>query len=201
MNPSLQKIFAQWYTPELLNNSVEGASSVAGTEKIRKEILELIQRRQISSLFDAGCNDCGWMSLIAKHVDYQGGDISHVLINTIAKQHPELKISVHDITTDPIPKVDLLFCRDVTIHLSNQDRRRLWQNWYNSSVPWILTTHIQDCFENLDITYQDDEFPWAPVNWEISPWMFPKPVEIIDEYGPHGRCLALWNRSQFEGIL
>ena len=27
------------------------------------------------------------------------------------------------------------------------------------------------------------------------------PVDKLDEYGPDGKCLALWHRSQFEGIL
>jgi hypothetical protein len=201
MNLTLQQMFSQWYTPDKLNNSTDGSSSVAGTEKIRKEILELIQRHNIRSMFDAGCNDCGWMSLIVKHVDYCGGDISESLIRLVTTQYPELKVSVHDITTDAIPLVDLLFCRDVAIHLGNQDRKKFWQNWYNSNTPWILTTHIQDCNENLDIGYHHDKFPWTPVNWEINPWNFPKPIETIDEYGPNGRCLALWHHSQFKGIL
>lgn len=201
MNPALQDIFSSWYHPSKTNNKVDGASSKSGTQQIRKLMIELFDRYQIKKIFDAGCNDCNWMYLLSEHIEYQGGDISPSMIAGVKADYPDLNVAVHDITSDPIPSVDLLFVRDVAIHLNNQDRRKLWENWYNSNVPWILITHIQDCSVNSDIEYVDNQFPFSAVNWELDPWNFPQPTDLIDEYGPNGRCLALWHRAQFEGIL
>jgi hypothetical protein len=201
MNPKLQDIFSSWYHPSTTNNKVDGASSKSGTQQIRKLMIELFDQYQIKKIFDAGCNDCNWMYLLSEKIEYQGGDISPSMIAGARADYPGLNVAVHDITSDPIPSVDLLFVRDVAIHLNNQDRLKLWKNWYNSSVPWILITHIQDCLLNNNIEYVTDQFPFSAVNWELDPWNFSKPTDLIDEYGPNGRCLALWHRDQFKEIL
>ena len=200
MNVELQEIFSRWYRPELLQNSVDGASSVAGTTQLRFRIVELFQRYNITSIFDAGCNDCGWMSLVMPYVRYHGGDISRHLVKDLQQRKPELDIVLHDITTDTIPAVDLLFVRDVAIHLNNKDKLQMWKNWISSEVPWILTTHIRDVDKNIDFEYSDN-FPFSAMNWELEPWNFPAPADAIDEYGPGGRCLALWHRDQFKGLI
>jgi hypothetical protein len=201
MNLILQKIFSKLYSPTQTGGNLTGASSVSETYQLRDKIVGLFEKYKISSIFDAGCNDCNWMKRVGQFVQYQGGDISLAMVADAWRRHPELDIVLHDVTTDPIPKVDLLFVRDVAIHLNNQDRLKLWKNWYDSSVPWILITHIQSCLLNNDIDYITDQFPFSAVNWELGPWNFPKPTDLIDEYGPKGRCLALWHRDQFKEIL
>lgn len=201
MNKFLQRLFTNWYHPDQTDNKVGGASSLAGTVKLRDQLVELFKRRQIKSIFDAGCNDCNWMNRISEYVEYHGGDISLGMIAEAWRNYPELDIILHDITTDPVPAVDLLFVRDVAIHLNNEDRLKLWKNWYNSNVAWIMITHCQDEFDNQDIEYKDNQFPFSSVNWEIDPWNFPVPIDSVYEYKPGGRCMALWHRDQFKGIL
>lgn len=202
MNTQLQKIFSFFYTPGLTNNTEHGASSKAGTAELRDKIVELFDRHNIRSIFDAGCNDCNWMQIISQYVDYHGGDISLAMVAECWRQWPELDIIVHDVTTDPIPEVDLLFVRDVAIHLNNKDKLSLWKNWMNSSVPWILITHNRkEVVVNEDTKYMRKQLPFAAADWELAPWNFPPPTDFVEEYKPGGRCMALWHQDQLKGIL
>lgn len=197
MNPELKKYFERWYAPHLINNS-SGASSVSGTALLRSRMLDLFREHKIYSVFDAGCNDCNWASLLAHYVRYLGGDISEPLIQNARNQYPELELQIHDVTTDPIPSVDLLLCRDVAIHLSTDHKQQLWNNWYRSGVPWILITHHYDQNANQEVVYTNT-FPFGFVNWTLPPWNFPAPTHVLLD--PQSNSLALWHRTQFEGIL
>lgn len=201
MNPLLQTIFSNWYHPTTTDNKTSGASSQSGTVNLRKQMLDLFEKYNIKSVFDAGCNDCNWMSTISHAIQYYGGDISPAMIDDVKINYPNLQVSVHDITSDPVPEVDLLFVRDVAIHLNNNDKLAVWRNWYQSKVEWIMITHCPDQLINQDFQYQEDQFPFASANWQIDPWNFPSPVDSAYEYNPGGRCMAMWNRSQFRGIL
>ena len=200
MNLVLQKLFSRFYTPEFsANHNVP--SRVSGTVDLRIKLEELFQRHHIRSIFDAGCNNCNWMKLLSQFVDYHGGDISLATVAQVWQRYPELDVILHDITTDPIPAVDLLFVRDVTIHLDHADKTRLLQNWSRSSIPWILVTHYRDMLENQQQQYRPGELLVDLVHWQIAPWLFPAPVDVVDEYGAGGKCMALWHRDQLKGIL
>lgn len=207
MNYQLQKLFSIFYSPDQTQNAENGASSIKGTHNLRRDIAELFKKYNIKSIFDAGCNDCGWISRLQDYLffEYQGGDISLAMVADVWRRRPELDVQVHDATTDPFPTVDLLFVRDVAIHLNNQDKRKLWQNWIASGIPWILITHNKEIQEgiqvNEDFEYNGFDFPHASANWEIEPWKFPPPTDIIWEYGIGGRAMGLWHRNQLAGIL
>lgn len=206
MNQQLQKLFSVIYSPALTKNDTSGASSVADTKNLRTQIEQLFATHNIHSIFDAGCNDCGWMSRVVDNtkVKYQGGDISIAMVADVWRRRPELDVQVHDATTDAFPTVDLLFVRDVAIHLNNKDKRKLWQNWILSGIPWILITHnkeIRPGIETNDDFEYSDGFPHASANWELDPWNYPSPTDIIWEYGQNGRAMGLWHRNQLVNIL
>jgi hypothetical protein len=202
MNSHLQKLFTKLYSPDQTKNSEHGASSVQDTVDLRQRIENLFVQYNIKSMFDAGCNDCEWMSRLVgnTHVAYQGGDISLAMVAHAWRTRPELDVQVHDATTDPFPVVDLLFVRDVAIHLNNADKKKLWQNWLDSNIPWILITHNLESKHNSDFEYTN-EFPFAMINWQIDPWNFPAPVGQVWEYEINGRCMSLWNQNQFKGKI
>ena len=199
MNLDLQKLFSLAYGPYRSDNS-NGASSVEGTARLRENVIALLKKHQIKSMFDAGCNDSNWSQFLAESIDYQGGDISLAMIAHVWDKRPWMDVRLHDATTDPFPDADVLFVRDVAIHLNNRDKMKLWNNWYSSTIPWILITHNLEVDTNSDFEYSN-QFPWSPANWEITPWNYPAPVDRIWEYGPDGRSMSLWNRDQFRNIL
>lgn len=196
MNIFLQNIFSKWFDAGGIPPEHErGPSSIAGTELFRKSLINVIQKYQISSIFDAGCQDACWAHLLQQHVTYIGGDISPSLIQSAKASYPAIEFHVHDITEDSFPDVDMLMVRDVAIHLSNKYKLMLLQNWMRSDIPWLLITQEWSCADNQDIIHGND-FPWQPVNWRRPPWNFPEPVERLDDIGIGSGRMSLWHKDQ-----
>lgn len=202
MNSDLQKLFTRFYNPKDQEpEPTRGPSSIEGTKKICDELWPLFERHGIRSMFDAGCNDCVWAQAIDARIIYSGGDISAEIIAEAQRCYPHLNVQVFDITTDPIPAVDVLFMRDVAIHLCNADKLKMLQNWLDREIPWLLTTTEPAHPENLEIEYNADGFPWAGINWQLPPWNFPKPQDCIVEQEHQSRRLALWHRDQLKDLI
>jgi hypothetical protein len=203
MNLYLQKLFSNFYNAlDTSRDNSTGASSIDGTKKLRDELLTLFKKYHIKKMFDAGCNDCEWSrTLDFSDFEYQGGDISLSMVSRAWTKSPHLNVILHDITTDPIPDVDVLFIRDVTLHLNNQDRRLVIKNWIDSSVPWLLITQSSYVSYNTDVIYTN-YFPASEVNCCIVPWNFPPPIDQIFEFDTNqGRCMALWHRDQIKDLV
>ena len=61
MNKDLQRFMNQFYRQSIQpKNSDRGFSSYDGTQYLRNNIIKLFEKHSIQSIFDAGCNDCGW---------------------------------------------------------------------------------------------------------------------------------------------
>lgn len=167
-------------------------STMEYTEDLRILIPALLERYAIRSMFDAGCGDRNWMKHTVLSCSYLGGDLAEDFIEI-----GEGLVISHDITVDPIPQVDLVFIRDVAIHLCDADRLKLLQNLAASNCRYVLMTH---CFntENRDVNYTS--FPFSDVNWTIQPWSLPNPLELIRETINH-KCLALWTIQQIRECL
>ena len=203
MNLNLQRLFSLAYTPEQQAKEDRLASSLEWTQKLRDELPALYARHGIHSMFDAGCNDCSWSSRLDHTIDYHGGDISLPMVASVWKNYPDLDVILHDITTDPLPQVDVLFVRDVTIHLNTADKQRVLRNWIDSWIPWLLITHDEYEQQNRDFKYGEEHFPLGWVNWGLAPWNFPAPTDQIYEVDrdESGRCMALWHRNQLKDLV
>ena len=194
------KLMSWYYKPVLQRNDANrGGSSMEYTAKLRRELPDFFKKHNICSVFDAGCNDCSWMSTIIDNLDYHGGDVSIDMVTDLQSRRPDLKVFHHDVTTDPLPLVDLLFIKEViilevTIHLNNADKKKVIQNWLSSGITWLMVTHDEN-ENNLDYEYTAG-FPFAQVNWEKDPWCFPKPTDVVYEGSRAGRCMALWHKDQ-----
>lgn len=203
MNTALQKIFSFWYTSAKQSPEPRrGASSIEFTKTLRLMVPPLFKKYNIISMFDSGCNDCTWASRWEDSIKYSGGDISLSMVSEAWNNFPHLDVRLHDATTDPFPNVDVIFCRDVAIHLNNQDKRKLLNNWISSQVSWLMITHDETLTSNRDFEYSVDSFPLAPVNWCIDPWNFPPPKDSVYEIkdSDRGRCMALWHRDQIRKL-
>tara|TARA_B110000503_G_scaffold38328_1_gene62881 strand:- start:707 stop:1309 length:603 start_codon:yes stop_codon:yes gene_type:complete len=200
MNNNLMKTMSVLFTPDQQRVDLDrGGSSAKHIEKLIAELIPLFNKYNIQSMFDAGCNDCRIGIAISPPITYYGGDISAAMVADSWKNRPQFNINLHDATTDSFPNVDLLFVKDVSIHLSYADKLKLCNNWMSSDIPWIMITH--DEFEkNSDFDYKDG-FPFAHVNWEVEPWNFPSPTDVIYEVDNAGRCMALWHRDQLMELI
>src|SRR5665648_506237 len=81
-----------------------------------------------------------------------------------------------NIVSDKLPKADLILIRDCWVHLSNSDIFLCINNLKHNNIKYLLTTSFTNRKSNNEL---DDI--WRPLNLELSPFNFPKPIELINE--------------------
>ena len=126
-NSTLEKIFTEIYEKNMWTDKESRSgtgSSLKKTKSLRKALPQLFKDYSINSILDIPCGDFNWMREVnLKSISYIGADIvEEINQNNIKKYLAENKKFVKmDILKDNLPKVDLIFCRDLFIHLSYED--------------------------------------------------------------------------------
>ncbi len=180
-----------------LGESVSGpGSELKVTEKTRYALSELLKRFSISSIADAPCGDYHWM----RHVNignctYLGLDIVDELIqkNSSLFGSDKIRFQHANLIDNVIEKVDLIICRDMLAHLTDEQIFKVIRNFKASGAKYLLATTNYAVQSN---TYIDRAGDWRKLNLEAAPFNFPRPLAIIEEDVPftweQGKHLALW---------
>lgn len=178
--------------------SVSGeGSNLTQTQQIQTELPALLKTRQVNVLLDLPCGDFRWMQFIDFSItSYIGADIVPEIISQNQEKYGQLNrdFMLLDLTQDPLPSADLIFCRDCFVHLSFADIFRALANVKNSKLTYLLTTTFTKCQINEEITTGD----WRVLNLERSPFNFPPPLHLINEQCSEGngkfqdKSLGLW---------
>jgi len=177
-----------WGDPESVSG---GGSSTAATERVRTALPPLLRRLQVETLLDAPCGDFHWMQEIASHVrQYIGVDIVSSLIehNKSAYETERIQFRVANIAEDPLPKADLILCRDCFIHLPERMIRAALRNFLRSGARYVLLTNEAGAGPYRDIAIGS----FRSLDLRAAPFVFPAPLEIIQEDETTGRQLCLW---------
>ena len=181
-------------------------SELAYTENLIKFLPEVFKKFNIKTIIDAPCGDFNWMKHVPmeKSVHYIGIDIVPALIisNQTKYNSSQYQFLSGDITSDPLPKADLLFCRDCLFHLNYNDIYRVFKNFVESDNKWILTTtHINTSnFTNTDIRTGS----FRNIDLFSFPFSLPKDVHyrIEDFVAPaQPREMCLWDKEQIRAKL
>ena len=180
------------------NESVSGRGSEMGrTEIVRKELPKVIDTIGARSLLDIPCGDFNWMKAadLSKIERYIGADIVERLIHSNQQNHGRhgVEFRLLDITSGPLPKVDLILCRDLLIHLSDADIWKSLKAIKDSNSKYIsLTT-----YRNLDTNYDITTGALHRINLERPPYNFQIALRYIEENGRIGarKSLGLWRVS------
>jgi 2-polyprenyl-3-methyl-5-hydroxy-6-metoxy-1,4-benzoquinol methylase len=169
-------------------------SSLMATTNLRAALPLLIREMGISSVLDMPCGDFYWAKEINwSGLKYIGADIVPELIEENRKRYGQrgLEFIVLDGISESLPKVDLIICRDLLIHLPNAIAKEVITNIKQSGAKWLLTTHYKSIKRNRDIRLGS----FRPVNLTLSPFELPQPLKTLqdDNYLKlWGRTLALW---------
>jgi len=134
-------------------------------------------------MVDAPCGDFFWMQYMDLPIEqYIGVDIVKKLIGINQAKYANEKISFQhiDITSQVLPKVDIVLCRDCLGHLSNAEVMKVIRLLKKSGCKYFLTTSFLIPRKQRDI-YTGG---WRAINLLVEPFCFPPPLEIINE-----RCL------------
>lgn len=182
-----------------------GAASVSGlgsvpeaTATLLGELSSLVRQLEVRSLVDAPCGDAGWIAPIAEQVDYTGVDIVPALVaagtERVTQGEFRGRFMLADLTRDPLPRADLILCRDCLVHLSFANVHRALEQFSASGSAWLLAT----TFPELDHNENCEDGDWRGLNLELEPFNLPPPVALIDERceeadgGWADKSLGLW---------
>ncbi|MBR0689295.1 class I SAM-dependent methyltransferase [Bradyrhizobium manausense] len=185
------------------------ATSVSGlgsenraTAAIREALPGLLQRLGARSLLDAPCGDAGWIGSMKAGVEYTGIDIVPSLIaaNTARAARGEVRgrFLVADVTRDPLPRCDVILCRDCLVHLSFQNIVRAIARFRASGAQFLLATTFPEWDDNRDCEDGD----WRALNMTMPPFNWPSPRELINERCDEGdggwrdKSLGLWRLAR-----
>jgi hypothetical protein len=185
-----------WGTAE---ESVSGpASSLERTVAIRRELPGLLSELGARSLLDIPCGDFHWMSHANLPLqEYIGADIVDELIEANRSRHAAAgrRFEVIDLITGPLPRADVVLCRDCLVHLSLTKALHAVSNIIASGSTWLLATTFPGAVAKNRDTLTGG---WRMLDLTLPPFNFPSPRCEIDEewpQWPHKR-LALWNISE-----
>ena len=199
----MKEIFEHIVRHKKWKKSTCGPGSTIGyTQNIREKLKPLLIKHNIKSMFDAPCGDYSWMSMInvQEVVNYSGGDIVEFMIEDNKKNYPTVNFKVFDLTVDSIPDVDLLFCRDLLLHLSFSDIDQVFSNISRSNVKFILTSNW---FEDATNTRDIETGGWRYLNFLESPYNFGSPIDSIIDFvdGYPTREMFLWPKDVIDTYI
>jgi SAM-dependent methyltransferase len=191
--------FTEIYKHNLWNNEESrsgGGSTLNRTERIRRGLKSILERHHIQSICDAGCGDFNWMkALQTPDLKYIGVDIVDEMIaaNKARYENNNVSFLSLDITSDDMPTVDLILCREVLFHLSFEDIFKTIANFRKSKSKYLLTTHFPHIPENVDI----ETGRCRAINFHLAPLKFGAPIETVEE-NVSDHCLALWKLDELD---
>lgn len=191
-NKEPKEIFTSIYDTNKWGNSESrsgSGSTISATKYLIPELNDLLKRLKITSLLDIPCGDFNWMQYCdLSDIEYHGADIVDNLIKSNQHKYPEYGFSVLDLIEDPLPQVDLVFCRDCLFHFPNNLIVKALKNICRSKSKYLLTTTFTDNIPNKDIKTGQ----WRHLNLELAPFSFPPPLEIINEKSYKYKSMGLW---------
>jgi hypothetical protein len=181
------------------SESVSGlGSETAATAQLRAALPELLRDLGASVLLDLPCGDFSWLSLAPLPVErYIGADIVEEIVKNNRERYGREFLHL-DLCFSPLPRADVVLCRDCLVHLSFAQIREAVSNLRRSGSTWLLTTTFYECEENLDIATGD----WRMLNFELPPFCWQPPERLLVEGcteagGGYGdKSLGLWRISE-----
>ncbi len=184
--------------------SISGpGSSLAQTAEIRRHIPGLLRKLGVSSLLDCGCGDFNWMREVdLAGITYSGIDlleeVAHANASTFSSG--QRRFIAADFVNDPLPKTDVILCRDVLVHFDLALALAALHNFKASQSAYMLVTHFVRTAKNSEIVTGG----WRPLNLCVAPFNLPQPLSIIDEHCTENKgrysdkSLALWRLSDLQ---
>ena len=112
-------------------------------------------------------------------VSYEGWDVHDGLIGELQSHHGNERVwfRVADISQNPMPKVDLIICRDVLFYLENQLACQVLDNVKASGSRYFISTTYPGEAENTAIQ------PYLPIEgWGFRRINLDKPPFHLDGY-------------------
>lgn len=105
-------------------------------------VLDFVASERIEQVVDLGCGDWAmWPPHAFEQVHYTGIDIVDSEIDKLsaALESEHRRFVADDVLASPLPPADVALCKDVLIHLSDDDVSRLLSRL--RPYPWVIVSH------------------------------------------------------------
>lgn len=183
---NLKKQFNYIYQKNIWGSreSVSGpGSEIQRTKKYRNNLKKILLNYNIKDIFDSPCGDFNWMSKFLRDnkgsFNYSGADIVEEMILNNKREHKNYKFEVIDLTKNTFPKADVFHCRDLLFHLSYHDIFKIFNNFIQSEVSYVLVSnHESNFLKNIDIKSGGFRY----LDMRRKPFFFNNYLEKIDDY-------------------
>lgn len=196
----MRDIFTNIYHSNYWNDkqSVSGAgSNLEATEAIRLALPPLFAELGVETMIDIPCGDFYWFKeMELPGIQYIGADIVPELVAHCKEKYGDNSHTflVTDATKRVLPQVDLIFCRDMLGHLTNDDVRKTLKNFRASGSRYLMATTFPGRDPNQDI----ETGQWRPIDLEALRFGLGPVMLLIDEKFTGGdgkftdKMLGLW---------
>jgi hypothetical protein len=196
------RYFQDIYKRRLFGKSTSASgpgSSLDATKVIRESIFELFDQYGIRTIADIPCGDFLWFrSMTLKDLKYNGFDIVPELISELREEFPGQQFDIHDATSHLLGTYDLILCRDLLVHLTNEQALRVIENFKKSGSTYLLATTFVNLDVNVELRVPRIGIGWRPLNLAEFPFNLGSPIRTINENSLEGRgryqdkSLGLW---------
>lgn len=152
------------------------------TAAAREWLPQVFARHNIRSVLDAPCGD-GWL-LACDPPGYLGWDVEDTIIDANRERWPDRIFErVNLLTVQKIPRVDLIVCRDFTLHLPDEYITSLLTKFIVSGSKWLATTTDPGKANGFRLDPRRDRLKsWPrPVNVEAAPFRLKGRTDHVDE--------------------
>lgn len=181
-------------------------SDIEQVEVVMKELARVMRTYSIASVLDIPCGDFHWMQKVDLNgATYVGGDIVDDVVQDNQSRYGSQMVSFLklDLLEGGLPCVDLVFCRDCLVHLSNEQVHRALMNISSSGSKYLMSTTFTDRLSNQNIVTG----LWRPLNLLADPFRLPSPLEIINERCSEGggqysdKSMGIWRVADLRAHL
>jgi 2-polyprenyl-3-methyl-5-hydroxy-6-metoxy-1,4-benzoquinol methylase len=186
-NFNLESYFDEIYHGNLFRGVVSksgAGSELDQTQSIRTQIPLVLAQFNVKSICDLPCGDFNWMEHVnLGDVEYTGYDIAESLIADLNLKHGTSKFNFKKLNiVKEIPEAcDLVLCRDLLVHLNQEDALEALSNIIKSGSMYLLTTTFPEHHENINLIYSVDAIGWYPINLQSHPFNLGNPILLINE--------------------
>lgn len=175
----------RWGSAE--SRSGKGSEQIQ-TQAVQTWLPELIAELGIERMLDLPCGDMNWLDPERLGIGYTGADVVEALIQQNRRKWPAAEFLVLDACVDPLPTVDLVFMRDLLVHLSFADARSALVNLKVSGSTWLACT----TYPHVDHNHDKVTGRHHRLNLQKPPFSWPAPVYLLDEREKHGKHMGVW---------
>lgn len=168
------EVFRQIYASNLWRGGSGPGSEVAASEAYRRVLDAILRAADVNSVVDAGCGDWQFSCLVDwSRTRYLGVDIVPELIDHHRQAYSSngIEFRAVDIRTRPLPRADLLVCKDVLQHWDVESiraflSRNLRRYRYALITNDVASIHVEPEMLNGEIPVGD----WRPLDLELPPF-------------------------------